>query len=381
MITDNGELVLMDLGVLKLVGGDSFTDLEEKQFLGTLRNSPPEFLIRHEEDSEQGWRAINLYQIGTVLYNLIMKEELFNNIHPYTNLVIAIKEDAPDISNNNFPYETMQLARDLLIKDCKKRLDVCSSQRMKKFFSTDFSNKNLLDKGIEDIFQSTSNYKSKLDEIKDIQRSNREKADRRKNISSKIDETIQSSFETLKKKGLFISYEKSKQFHFNNDGNTSGVLIKNILYKLNGRLEIGYPHSLYVLVRTINDENSLASILLCGIFYKISDVNMNDPLQLFLEIERENNSNHRILNIPKNKVQFHKYYEAFKGTIGFDKQFEENLTFEIFQIIKSALDKVSKDVESEIERVKNLTDNGKSKVIIRVASVGQRIILVYQIKK
>jgi len=54
MINSKGEITLMDLGVLKLIGAKSFSDEEEKQFVGTLRYSPPEFLTRTEEDSQQG---------------------------------------------------------------------------------------------------------------------------------------------------------------------------------------------------------------------------------------------------------------------------------------------------------------------------------------
>ena len=47
----------MDLGVLKFVGIKSFSDYEEKQFLGNITATLPEFLSRQEEDSSNGWRS------------------------------------------------------------------------------------------------------------------------------------------------------------------------------------------------------------------------------------------------------------------------------------------------------------------------------------
>jgi serine/threonine protein kinase len=87
MVSKKGEIILMDLGVLLIIGNPSMTDIEQKQFLGTLRYAPPEFLTRKENNSIDGWRAVNIYQIGAVLHDLIMKKELFSDIEPYANLV------------------------------------------------------------------------------------------------------------------------------------------------------------------------------------------------------------------------------------------------------------------------------------------------------
>jgi serine/threonine protein kinase len=131
MICDNGNIILMDLGVLKLIGSKSFTDQEVKQFIGTLRNAPPEFLTRIEQDTIDGWRAVNLYQIGTVIFELLMKKPLFNDKTPYPNLVLAIKEDIPIVSNNTYSFNLQQITRDLLTKDYNKRLALCTIDRIK----------------------------------------------------------------------------------------------------------------------------------------------------------------------------------------------------------------------------------------------------------
>ncbi len=90
-----------------------------------------EFLIRNEVDSLEGWRAINYYQIGATLHDMIMNKELFLDKIPYTNLVIAIKEDTPKISNSKMPFELLQITRDLMSKDWKKRLELISDTRIK----------------------------------------------------------------------------------------------------------------------------------------------------------------------------------------------------------------------------------------------------------
>ncbi len=53
--------ILLDLGVLRPVGLRDLTDTSKtKEFVGTTRYSPPEFLLRNEDDSKEGFRAVTL---------------------------------------------------------------------------------------------------------------------------------------------------------------------------------------------------------------------------------------------------------------------------------------------------------------------------------
>ena len=52
-------------------------DPKSRYFLGTLRYASPEFLLRREQDSPDGWRAVTTYQIGTVLYEMIHVSRVF----------------------------------------------------------------------------------------------------------------------------------------------------------------------------------------------------------------------------------------------------------------------------------------------------------------
>jgi serine/threonine protein kinase len=50
---------LLDLGVIRPHGTKPITDgTNGKIFIGTLKYSPPEFLLREEQDTQEGWRAI-----------------------------------------------------------------------------------------------------------------------------------------------------------------------------------------------------------------------------------------------------------------------------------------------------------------------------------
>jgi serine/threonine protein kinase len=68
---DFSHATLLDLGVIlpiDLAEKDPSSDGERRFFVGTLRYSPPEFLVRREEHTVDGWRAISFYQLGAHAY-------------------------------------------------------------------------------------------------------------------------------------------------------------------------------------------------------------------------------------------------------------------------------------------------------------------------
>jgi len=77
------KLLLLDLGVSRefVVGGEeeaAETDSEHsKPFLATAQYSSPEYLFRLDQPTEKLWRGLNLYQVGAVLHDLIMREPLY----------------------------------------------------------------------------------------------------------------------------------------------------------------------------------------------------------------------------------------------------------------------------------------------------------------
>lgn len=114
---------LLDLGVIRPFGVADLTDAEQRFFIGTLRYSSPEFLLREEEDTIDGWRALTFYQLGAVLHDMIMKKRLFGDItEPYARLVQAVEQDIPKVEAADLPADLVFLSRNCLLKDPQLRL-------------------------------------------------------------------------------------------------------------------------------------------------------------------------------------------------------------------------------------------------------------------
>lgn len=120
---DFSKAILLDLGVLLPIGAAGFTDVDQRQFIGTLRYSSPEFLFREEENTIEGWRAVTFYQLGAVLHDLLMKKVLFAEFtDPFPRLVEAVKSEKPHIVSED--YRCVQLANRCLTKLASTRLQL-----------------------------------------------------------------------------------------------------------------------------------------------------------------------------------------------------------------------------------------------------------------
>ena len=120
--------VLLDLSVLRSPAHPGGTDdSAERPFVGTLQYSPPEFLLRKEEDSPKGWRAVTFYQLGAVLYDLIEQKKIFSDFEtPYARMVNAVQNETPEFSSKDVPADLINLAKRCLIKDPQIRLNLVS---------------------------------------------------------------------------------------------------------------------------------------------------------------------------------------------------------------------------------------------------------------
>lgn len=125
---EDKSLKLLDLGVMRPIKGSTLTDGGGLQhFIGTLQYSPPEFLLRQEEESIEGYRAITFYQIGAVIHDLIMRRPLFSEFEtPYPRLVNAIQNEIPEIQNEQVESWLVHLAKCCLLKDPEARLKLTS---------------------------------------------------------------------------------------------------------------------------------------------------------------------------------------------------------------------------------------------------------------
>ena len=122
---DTGDATLLDLGVLRPISFESSaTDDGEDHFVGTLQYSPPEFLLREEEDTFDGWRAVTFYQLGAVLHDLIEGHPIFVECRaPYARLVNAVQDTAPIFQATDVP-ELVRLAQNCLVKSPTTRLQL-----------------------------------------------------------------------------------------------------------------------------------------------------------------------------------------------------------------------------------------------------------------
>jgi serine/threonine protein kinase len=131
---DFREVKLLDFGVLRPHGTKTITDgTQGKIFIGTLKYSPPEFLLREEQDTPEGWRAITFYQLGAVLHDLIMRRALFADYEdPYARLVNAVQHTTPKIESKSVSPALVELARYCLLKPVAMRLQLVSWEQFEK---------------------------------------------------------------------------------------------------------------------------------------------------------------------------------------------------------------------------------------------------------
>lgn len=122
---------VLDFGVIRPIGSTSITDgTNAKNFIGTLRYSPPEFLLRQEEDSQRGWRAVTFYQIGGVIYDLLERKPLFKEFeNPYALLVNAVQSESPKFTGHHGQSDLAQLAQIALAKNPGTRLHLLNWER------------------------------------------------------------------------------------------------------------------------------------------------------------------------------------------------------------------------------------------------------------
>lgn len=124
LVDDLSRLILLDFGVVRPVGQGDVTDEDGVQaFVGTLQYSSPEFLLRTEEDTLEGWRALTFYQIGAVLHDLIMRKPIFSeSTQPYARLVNAVQQDTPTIASSSYPSYLVETSKMCLSKQPDLRI-------------------------------------------------------------------------------------------------------------------------------------------------------------------------------------------------------------------------------------------------------------------
>ena len=355
MVDDDGEIILMDLGVLKLIGAKSFSDEEEKAFVGTLRYAPPEFLVRAENDSDEGWKAVNIYQIGAILHDLIMEKELFFDKIPYTNLVIAIKDDVPLLSNSQYSFELLQITRDMLTKDWSSRLKIVDSGRINKLIISPKNSDYSFEKEIDDLMKTIIKHTASFDEIERLTKTKKEQEEKRHELGQKLLEVIDLSFTAIKEKGIFNSYKKSRDFHFSNDSDIE-KFTQNYVYLLDGDLKMGFPKDLHILIRISNNDSGYIKINALGLFLEDGKIlNLHEPQYLCFSLDRESRTLKNSINRAGPPVINFSFetISIFEGTVNIDDSFKNHISINLVKLIKKALIEAEEIVEKKLSDKRN----------------------------
>jgi eukaryotic-like serine/threonine-protein kinase len=125
---DFSTLTLLDLGIVYQFPDDDGGRLSGPEFVATLRYSPPEFVWRTEDGSENGaWRSITFYQLGATLHDMLAGKPLFDGEdQPRARLYDCVRDKTPEIPSNGIEPWLTQLAQACLLKDWRLRLQFVS---------------------------------------------------------------------------------------------------------------------------------------------------------------------------------------------------------------------------------------------------------------
>lgn len=125
---DCSRATLLDLGVLRPVGEGDLTDGSGPTlFVGTNQYASPEFALRNEEDTTEGWRAVTFYQLGAVLHDLIMRTPIYSDhIGVPARLAQAVQSEIVEVRSNAVPPWLITLAQNCLVKSPETRLRLVS---------------------------------------------------------------------------------------------------------------------------------------------------------------------------------------------------------------------------------------------------------------
>lgn len=308
MIDSDRNITVMDLGVIRLIKDPSITDLlGSKPFIGTLRYAPPELLMREEENSSNAWRAINLYQIGAVIHDLMMGRELFSQYtEPYPKLVKAVLDEMPDVNRIDFPHRFCQLVRNLLIKDWNSRLKVFNETTLDEILSLKVNNE--FSSIVDNIKTKTQSLREKHDKISKINEKQEEKRKDRERWIADVADITDMLLNNYQKQDIFIKYNKIDEAVHKGNYNKW-----HRLYKIIGELRQGFAADLYLMFVLSFDIDNTIEIEL---FSLVSFVLMGNEKQKINNIYGEYNSAKKTISIIKGVYNKKAFTEAVENAIG-----------------------------------------------------------------
>lgn len=124
---DRSAIKLLDLGVVRPLKSDLTDDSRLRPFVATLRYSPREFIYREDPNDDQQlrdwYRALSVYQIGTVLYELLTRKQFFHEFgnEAWPHLLRAIETGVPRLRAATGPARLVTLANQSLNRAWRER--------------------------------------------------------------------------------------------------------------------------------------------------------------------------------------------------------------------------------------------------------------------
>lgn len=132
--SDYRNATLLDLGIIFKHLADNDGRLSGEEFIATTRYSPPEFVWRTEDATDQSaWQAITFYQIGATLHDMIMGCSIFSGSDkPLAKLYDSVRLKPPTLVNTEIPKWIVDLAKCCLVKNWRERLHLVNWDAFKE---------------------------------------------------------------------------------------------------------------------------------------------------------------------------------------------------------------------------------------------------------
>ena len=289
---DFNEATLLDISVIRGiydpvgVGTDHNGQLP---VLATARYSPPEYLFRLIEPGDKLWHALNIYQLGALLHDLIMRKPMFQeefllskeNRYRFAWVVATIE---PEIAVDDVDQDLLFLAKRALDKDWERR----SSIQIEEFLAGNSSQRSHLLRLIGLVEEPSND-----DHIVDKRPLRR----RIQEVASELEDAVTGRLRdkgitaTHKRPRLSNDTEKMLAFEWNapsqiNDSNDdikikfdlivslddrSGKIFFRIMAKLS-RHENGYSKDVSMELPSVEDKEHIVATLVSDVFTALGNL-------------------------------------------------------------------------------------------------------------
>jgi hypothetical protein len=274
--------------------------------------------------------------------------------------VIAIKEDMPEITSSVLHPDLVQLARNMLHKDWKRRLALSSTEIIKSTLQRCLLPQNEPINLYNEIKNEALPIQAELEKIESISRSKAEKEKIMFEIHYTIWNTIDESFNSQETNEIIKKIGSSKPFVMDTLPVTMPQT-KYRFYHITGKFEYGFAKPFLILFKVENNENSYCKLSILGIIPTIlQDSSIEKPeILMYNFFSREKKyppPDIRITNPPELNVPVRCFFD---GIIEFaDTSFKKMIDKTIALILKKTAQKMKPDIQEELKRRKERVNSG-----------------------